>query len=758
MASYRDTVLATPGLVSLWDLDEPSGLYADSADSNPGTNNGTISREQPSLLLTEEGKSIKPNGTTGYVSIANSANLEIADTLTLEAWVKPTGDEGNNEIIALAPNQAEMKIEGSLLKLGKAGVANIVQSTVKLDTNAHHVAATKSGATSKLYIDGVDVTGSVVNQTLEKASGTKAIGRYSASALAFFHGNIQYAAVYNVALSAEQITAHYVAGFTSIPIPPPPGGIRLFAIAEGGRGRGFDLTGEAAGLQWSSVNPGGDETCTFTVNRSWFAENPEISKGNLIRVTAGIDVLWQGRIEEIDRAMGDAESLTITAYGLGNRLGDVTFSEIYAERDLSRFGEVSTSMIKQWLEEGWNISSGQIQPDSGGNPSLRLAIQEPWEKGARSAMLYRAPPNCEIAEMRFSRQKGGGDNYTWSAYLLSEDRFGAILATATGELNTPVSNKSLAVNGAYLAHLELAASVAASSGNETSDNYLGVRLFGPHGLAKQGTEPLEGFSADQIVGHILQQANGIAARHIDPFAYIITQLVFDVSITPKDAIPQVNEFANADYGTWGPNSPLDNSLNGFFDYTQPDSTTPHWFATRKDFDGDLNFHTETSSLYDTVDVSYVDEAGASHTERFSIISPDLKEADLSPRVFPLDLGVTTKANAQIRGEIFLNLFAGFAPARGSGVLSGTLQHHQRGELHAFYARADGSNIRIPDILPAETTFALDATPDRRTAFPIKRVNVDASGPIPKTSIEFDQTNDSLALLLAQETAQAALVG
>jgi hypothetical protein len=284
------------------------------------------------------------------------------------------------------------------------------------------------------------------------------------------------------------------------------------------------------------------------------------------------------------------------------------------------------------------------------------------------------------------------------------------------------------------------------------------KIFGRHGLAFKGTWPNIGFSADQIVVHIVSKANDIAARRIDSFAYVIPQFTVETATTPKDAIPQVNAFANADYGTWGPDSPLDNSINGYFDYKQPDTATQHWFASRADFEGDLGFHTELSSLYDAVDVHWADEAGADHTERFSIFSPDLREANLSPRVAPLDAGTTTKAGAQILAEIFLDIFAGFAPARGSGTVSGKVRHYRRGKLPAYYMRADGSNLRIPDILPAETAFSLDSTPDRRTTFPIKRVSVDCSGDVPRTSVEFDQSTEALSVLLAQEAAQAELVG
>jgi len=72
-------------------------------------------------------------------------------------------------------------------------------------------------------------------------------------------------------------------------------------------------------------------------------------------------------------------------------------------------------------------------------------------------------------------------------------------------------------------------------------------------------------------------------------------------------------------------------------------------------------------------------------------------------------------------------------------------------------RADGSNIRVPDVLPARDLFSLSLQPDRLTTFPIKRVSVDASGPVPKVTAEVDQVNDLMSQLTARLQLKTDLI-
>jgi hypothetical protein len=452
-------------------------------------------------------------------------------------------------------------------------------------------------------------------------------------------------------------------------------------------------------------------------------------------------------------------------------MGDATFREIYVDRDLSRWGSMPNPRVVQ-LGNSWRTDVGnvEVKTSQAGTPSLvlsysqfsnpnpPLSILEVWydAQGIDIGYLY-------YDETDFDSSAGGYATLApaWLTNIVisadettsSYDQTGNILGESPGTRTfaaTAAGRKFAMIQFYYTG------ATAAVTGDWRME-FRKLAVYGRHGLEGKGEQP-HGFTPDQVTRDMAARANGITLRDIDSLSYVIPHFLITTPTTPRDGITNVSEFANVDYGVWGPRSPLDFSTTGYFDYKARDTATQHWFATRSDFEDDLTFHSETQTLYDTVEVSYSTESGASVVKQFSIYSPDLQAAGLSPRVYALDAGTTTDAGAQLLAEIFLNVYAGFAPARGSGSLLGTVRHYQRGEIPAYYLRADGANIRIPDILPAETAFALDATPDRRTTFPVKRVTVDCSGDSPKTIVEFDQSTDSLATLMAQQSAEAALIG
>jgi Concanavalin A-like lectin/glucanases superfamily len=68
--------------------------------------------------------------------------------------------------------------------------------------------ATKSGGTIKIYIDGVDRTGTVTNRTIANNSSALNIGRYT-SGTQHFPGLIDELAIYNTPLSEAQVQQHF---------------------------------------------------------------------------------------------------------------------------------------------------------------------------------------------------------------------------------------------------------------------------------------------------------------------------------------------------------------------------------------------------------------------------------------------------------------------------------------------------------------------------------------------------------------------
>lgn len=79
------------------------------------------------------------------------------------------------------------------------------------DPAFHHIVATRDGAAARLYIDGVDVTdpATIPSRVPAIANTTAAlnIGR-ATNGTAYFPGFIDESAVYDVALSVEEVQTH----------------------------------------------------------------------------------------------------------------------------------------------------------------------------------------------------------------------------------------------------------------------------------------------------------------------------------------------------------------------------------------------------------------------------------------------------------------------------------------------------------------------------------------------------------------------
>jgi hypothetical protein len=524
--------------------------------------------------------------------------------------------------------------------------------------------------------------------------------------------------------------------------------VQVVAITDDRTGQGYDLTDHIEGLNWSSVNPGGDETCTFTLKRSWFAGSPEIERGNLLRVMDGVDVLWQGRVEEAERGGESTEHIGVTAYGLGARLKDTTMQEIYIDQDLSRWGSIPNPRIvalgTQYITD---MGNAEVRPSSSGEPVLSLIftrLANPNPPNGLVEAWYDAA-GVEIGSLLYTRTTLGLGG-SWVLGLgVTEDQAATGAEYKLDLIAAGSSGKHVAAEGKVFALTQLYfASAFTGDGDWRAD--LTLAVLGRHGLALQGSDP-GGFLNSQMIVDAVQRAAGIAIRRIDPTAYINGQAAFLDPSKIEDVVIDLNRFEahHRTWGTWGPDSPLDNSTDGYFDYRSIDAD-PTWIAFRAECDN-CNLHSETAKLFDIVNIRYTDSSGVQRTVTRTAVVPDLNGI---PREETIDGGKMTTAGAETLADAVLALSGRFAPARGSAVVSRPIRHTSRGVLPAHYMRADGSAFRIPDILPASSLFALDTSPNRRTTFPIKRIAVDASSKaVPVVTVEVDQTNDAISALQAQ---------
>jgi concanavalin A-like lectin/glucanase superfamily protein len=159
---------------------------------------------------TQESTAVLFDGTDDYVSVPDQAALDLGDVLTLEIWAKRSASgAGTFVLLDKGTNAYQLDFAADFLRFTKSGVGAIVSSTTTVtDANWHHLVVTKTGATVKLYIDSVDRTGGITNQTLADNAVALNIGRFNAASN-YFAGTLGMAAVYNAALTAADVLDHY---------------------------------------------------------------------------------------------------------------------------------------------------------------------------------------------------------------------------------------------------------------------------------------------------------------------------------------------------------------------------------------------------------------------------------------------------------------------------------------------------------------------------------------------------------------------
>lgn len=144
-----------------------------------------------------------------FLQRSHDAKLNLADKFTIECWI---GYRSNSAVQYLLSKDGSVNAYNlSITNLGQIQLRGpfgviVATSSVALSGN-HHVALTKDGATTKIYIDGVDRTTAGSNVTFTNSTDPLHIGRVLTSA--YFNSTVSDLALYNKALTAAQVQAHY---------------------------------------------------------------------------------------------------------------------------------------------------------------------------------------------------------------------------------------------------------------------------------------------------------------------------------------------------------------------------------------------------------------------------------------------------------------------------------------------------------------------------------------------------------------------
>jgi hypothetical protein len=208
------TVEAAPpvpsGLVAAYGFDEASGATA--TDASGSGNAGTIAGA--TRAAGRFGGALAFDGLDDWVTVADSASLDLTTGMTLEAWVNPTAISGPWRTVLVKEATGGLAYalyagEDSGRPSGHAFTASEfdTRGTGALPLGAwSHLAVTYDGTTLRLFVNGTQVSSRAVSGAMRVTGGALRIGG-NAIWNEPFAGRIDEVRVYNRALPAADIAA-----------------------------------------------------------------------------------------------------------------------------------------------------------------------------------------------------------------------------------------------------------------------------------------------------------------------------------------------------------------------------------------------------------------------------------------------------------------------------------------------------------------------------------------------------------------------
>lgn len=255
--TYRDLVLRD-GAVAYWRLGEAAGATSvsdETLNGRTGTVVGAVTLGASGALGDRNGAATFASG--GSVQVAHHATLDCTASWSIEAWFKWDGTPGGWDVIA-AKDHWDATTGWALIVKPSFGLvftrANAQEVLAPVEANRwHHAVAVLSSGSALLYVDGV-LRGTTASFPVPTANTLgMLIGRRhqndGTSVYDQFYGSLDEVAIYNVALSAQQVANHYNARWASL----PPYADRVLADGPIGYWRLDDAVGAVSAVDASGL-------------------------------------------------------------------------------------------------------------------------------------------------------------------------------------------------------------------------------------------------------------------------------------------------------------------------------------------------------------------------------------------------------------------------------------------------------------------------------------------------------------------------
>lgn len=511
------------------------------------------------------------------------------------------------------------------------------------------------------------------------------------------------------------------------------------------------------GLTWTSTDPGGFESCSFSTPRSI---SGNIAIGDEIRIFDGLETAWHGFVEEPGFRYENHQAVyNVGGVGYSAKLNQRPYSMVYIDRRLNEFGQTPLPREIALADAGggyilndncgFEIKAGESS-GNGGYPALVLFNTNINSTGTRHNIVetwYDAGLGNALTELSFTYETydkalGGlnpaGFSVNWQnkGILASSD----LAAGATGSdlaISGTVSVTSTASNMRYAYFEFFYNAVFGPTPGDWKFIVSDVRLKGNHGITSRGTAPNEGYYPSDIIRDaVIRSRSGFNLDIDNSSLYVIQQSAYKDKVLPSQIIEDTNKFIAWHWGVWEP--AFGSDAPTFVYKAPPDRAT--LLADYRNCE-EIDISQKFSETFNTALVKYSLPAGT--TGYLTVYKEDTNLPEGIVNTVEIDAGVVGQSGAaETIGLYQLSLLQDNASIAGSLTLPPTISNKP-----SHLIRPGREKIKITNIPSISSSFS---TVEQHTnVFRVKRLSVTVDNGVPRSQIEFDHGADLIEVMQAR---------
>lgn len=388
------------GLVGWWKLDDGSGTTA--ADSSGNSNTGTT-QNSPTWTTGKINGALQFTSANQYVSIPDTAALNMSGSWTVSAWVNPStipasgtratvldrddSSSNTNYLIGIDNNQSCTGLNWRLKFDASAGGGGINCYPMTITANTWYFITgvyDSPSQTLSLYVNGALQVANVGSNVPTSNSGTNLVLGNVSSLGQQFYGTIDDVRIYNRAVSTSEVNQLYHMG-------SPEGAIKYNAY--------YHVLQYCNGTNWVSAGPVITPPAPVDGLIGWWKFDEGSGSTAADSSAYGYDATLSGGTSWTSGKSGDA----LTLDGISGRAQTNADIIMSATASISFWAKTTTStgdlgvisFGPQWFCQTDSSNQGKMQCDDYGNGDATVVSNNPINDGAWHHFVFTAAPTSE---------------------------------------------------------------------------------------------------------------------------------------------------------------------------------------------------------------------------------------------------------------------------------------------------------------------------------------------------------------------------